>query len=323
MSSRKFLLWLTMAFAAAMAVPATAFAQDFPTKPLRIIVPYPAGGTVDSAARVVGRRLAETLGQAVLIDNKAGANGIIGADAVAKAAPDGYTLLLVPSAHVINPAVMLNMPFDVVRDFTPVSIIGSLPLVFISGPQQPFKTLQEMVAYAKAKPGQLSMGYTDSSTQLVSEMLKQAARLDMQLIAYKGGSAMAVDVIGGHVQLGATGAGSAYPHYKAGTVRVLAVTEARRVPSMPEVPTVGESGVPGFNAQVWLAVLGPAGMPPAIVNRLHTELVKVIGEPQIAARLAELGNVPHVLSPTETAAVIKADTEMWARAAKDAGLKRQ
>lgn len=323
MSSRIYFRCLVAAFAAAMTVPATSFAQDYPSKPLRIIVPYPAGGTVDAAARVVGRRLAETIGQSVLIDNKAGANGTIGADAVAKAAPDGYTLLLVPSAHVINPAVMLNMPFDVTKDFTPVSIIGSLPLVFISGPQQPFRTLPEMVAYAKARPGQLSLGYTDSSTQLVAEMLKQATGMDMQLIPYKGGSAMAVDIIGGHVQVGATGAGSAYPHYKAGTVRVLGVTESRRVPSMPEVPTVAEAGVPGFNAQVWIALLGPAGMSPAIVNRLHTELVKIIAEPQIFARLSELGNVPRVLSPAETASVIKADTEMWAKAARDAGVKRQ
>lgn len=323
MSSRIYFRCLVAAFAAAMTVPATSFAQDYPSKPLRIIVPYPAGGTVDAAARVVGRRLAETIGQSVVIDNKAGANGTIGADAVAKAAPDGYTLLLVPSAHVINPAVMLNMPFDVMKDFTPVSIIGSLPLVFISGPQQPFRTLPEMVAYAKARPGQLSLGYTDSSTQLVGEMLKQATGMDMQLIPYKGGSAMAVDIIGGHVQVGATGAGSAYPHYKAGTVRVLGVTESRRVPSMPEVPTVAEAGVPGFNAQVWLAVLGPAGMSPAIVNRLHTELVKIIAEPQTFARLSELGNVPRVLSPAETASVIKTDTEMWAKAARDAGVKRQ
>lgn len=323
MSSRIYFRCLVAAFAAAMTVPATSFAQDYPSKPLRIIVPYPAGGTVDAAARVVGRRLAETIGQSVVIDNKAGANGTIGADAVAKAAPDGYTLLLVPSAHVINPAVMLNMPFDVMKDFTPVSIIGSLPLVFISGPQQPFRTLQEMVAYAKARPGQLSLGYTDSSTQLVGEMLKQATGMDVQLIPYKGGSAMAVDIIGGHVQVGATGAGSAYPHYKAGTVRVLGVTESRRVPSMPEVPTVAEAGVPGFNAQVWLAVLGPAGMSPAIVNRLHTELVKIIAEPQTFARLSELGNVPRVLSPAETASVIKTDTEMWAKAARDAGVKRQ
>lgn len=322
-SSRKFFLCLVASCAVAMTVPATLLAQEYPYKQLRIIVPYPPGGTVDAAARVIGRRLAETIGQPVLIDNKAGANGTIGADAVAKAAADGYTLLLVPSAHVINPAVMLNMPFDVAKDFTPVSIIGTLPLVFISGPQQPFKTLQEMVAYAKAKPGQLSLGYTDSSTQLVGVMLKQATGIDIQLIGYKGGSAMVVDIIGGHVQVGATGAGSAYPHYKAGTVRVLGVTESKRAPAMPEVPTVAEGGVPGFNAQVWLALLGPAGMSPANVDRLHSELVKIIAEPQLSARLSELGNVPRVLSPAETAAVIKADTEMWAKAARDAGLKRQ
>lgn len=323
MSSRYFILCLITAFAAVIAAPATSVAQDYPSKPLRVIVPYPPGGTVDAVARVLGRRLSETLGQPVAIDNRAGANGTIGAETVARAAPDGYTLMLVPSAHVINPAVMLNMPFDVVKDFTPVSIIGSLPLVFISGPQQPFKTLSEMVAYAKSKHGQLSMGYTDSSTQLVGEMLKQAFGLDMQLIPYKGGSPMAVDVIGGHVQLGVTGAGSAYPHYKAGTVRVLGVTGAGRVPAMPDVPTVAEGGVPGFNAQVWLSVFGPAGMPPAIVNRLYAEIVKVIAEPQTLARLTDLGNVPRVLSPAETAVVIKADIEMWAKAARDAGLKRQ
>lgn len=323
MSSRNLIFLFVTAIVAVLAAPAISVAQDYPSKPLRIIVPYPPGGTVDAAARVVGRRLSETLGQPVVIENRAGANGTIGAETVATSAPDGYTLMLVPSAHVINPVVMLNIPFDAVKDFTPVSIIGSLPLVFISGPQQPFKTLREMVAYAKSKPGQLSIGYTDSSTQLVAEMLKQATGLEMQLIAYKGGSAMAVDIIGGHVPIGVTGAGSAYPHYKAGTVRVLGVTEVRRVPSMPEVLTVAESGVPGFQASVWLCVFGPAEMPQAIVDRLHAELAKVVAEPQVQARLTELGNVPHVLSPAETAVVIKEDTEMWAKAARDAGLRRQ
>ena len=301
----------------------TAHAQPYPNRPVRIVVPFPPGGTVDVVARLVSQRLGELLGQTIVIDNKPGGNTIIGGDIVARSAPDGYTLLVVSSTHVINPATTAAMPFDPVKDFTPVTILGTLPLVIAVGPGQPYRTLPEMIAYAKNRPGQLACGYTDNSTLLFGEMFKAAAGVDIQMVPYKGGAPMLVDLMGGHIQLGATGAGSAHANYKAGKIRVLAVSESRRTPSMPDVPTIAESGVPGFNAQVWVALMGPAGMPPAIVERLNAELVKVLADPAIAARLSEQGTVPVGSTPAEAARTLRADTEMWTAAARRAGLKRE
>ncbi len=319
--------WLSLAAVLLAAMAATAgfgpaaHAQQFPSRPVRIVVPFPAGGTVDVAMRVVSVRLGEVLGQPVVIDNRPGANGIIGGDIVAKAPPDGHTLFAVSSTHVINPATTASMPFDPVKDFSQVTILGTLPLVIAAGAEQPFRTLPEMIAYAKARPGQLALGYTDNSTLLFGEMFKAAADLDIRMVPYKGGAPMLTDMMGGHIQLGATGAGSAYPHYKGGKIRVLAVSEPRRTPSMADVPTIAESGVPGFNVQVWIALMGPAGMQPAIVNRLNAELVKILAEPAIAARLAELGTVAKGSSPAEAAQTLRADADMWSAAAKKAGLK--
>ena len=320
--NRRIWLWLAAAFVAASAgFGPAAHAQQFPSRPVRIVVPFPAGGTVDVAMRVVSVRLGEVLGQPVVIDNRPGANGIIGGDIVAKAPPDGHTLFAVSSTHVINPVTTASMPFDPVKDFSHVTILGTLPLVIVGGVEQPFRTLPELIAYAKARPGQLALGYTDNSTLLFGEMFKAAADVDIRMVPYKGGAPMLTDLLGGHIQLGATGAGSAYPHYKGGKIRVLAVSEPRRTPSMADVPTIAESGVPGFNVQVWIAVMGPAGMPPAIVNRLNAELVKILAEPAVAARLAELGTVVKGSSPAEAAQTLRADADMWSAAAKKAGLK--
>lgn len=323
---RRFIALLGTALVATAAstlpVPARAQAQ-FPSKPIRLVVPYPPGGSVDVTMRVISQRLGDVLGQPILIDNKPGGNTTIGGDMVAKAPPDGHTLLAVPSAHVINPSTMASMSFDPVKDFTPITIVGTLPLVIVAGPDQPFKTLPEMIAYAKARPGQLSIGHTDASTLLFGEMFNSAAGLDIKPIAYKGGAPMLVDVMGGHIHLGATGAGTAYSNYKAGKIRVLAVSEARRTGSMPEIPTIAEGGVSGFDVQVWIAVLGPAGMPAPVVARLNAEIRKVLAEPAVAARLVEVGTIPRGSSPAETAATLKSDTEMWSAAARKAGLKPQ
>lgn len=317
---RQWLPMIVTAMAIAVVWP-TATAQQFPSRPVRIVVPFPAGGTVDVAMRVVSQRLGETLGQSVVVDNKPGGNGTIGGDIVAKAPPDGHTLFAVSSTHVINPATTASMPFDPVKDFSHVTILGTLPLVIAAGLDQPFRTLPEMIAHARSRPGQLSLGYTDNSTLLFGEMVKGGAGVDIRMVPYKGGAPMLVDVMGGHIQLGATGAGSAHANFKAGKIRVLAVSENKRTPSMPEVPTISESGIPGFNVQVWIAVMGPVGMPPTIVNRLNAELVKVLAEPAVANRLMELGTVPRGSTPAEAAQTLRADAEMWAAAAKKAGLK--
>lgn len=315
-------LGVTLAALAALA-PSAANAQQYPDRSIRIVVPFPAGGTVDVATRAVGERLAEVLGQPIVIDNRPGGNGTIGAHIVAKAQPDGHTLLAVSSSHVINPSTMASMSFDPIADFSPITILGTLPLVIVTGLEQPFKSLPEMIAYAKSRPGSLSIGYTDASTMLFGEMLKSEAGLDIRQVPYKGGAPMLVDVMGGHIELGATGAGSAHSHHKAGKIRVLAVSEQKRAPSMPEIPTIAESGIPGFNVQVWIALMGPAGMPSAVVDRLNSEIAKVISEPVLNARLTELGTIPRGSSPADALTTLRADAQMWSAAAKKAGLKPQ
>jgi tripartite-type tricarboxylate transporter receptor subunit TctC len=310
-----------LAAAVLLAGTQAAPAQTYPTKPIRLIVPYAAGGGTDAVARSVGKRLTETFGQPIVIENRPGANGAIGTAMVAKSPADGYTLLLVTSSHVINPAVMKALPYDPLADFTPVTIVAISPVVIVTGTGQPFATMQEMIAYVKTKAGQLSIGNSDPASMLMVETLKQAAGLDLQQVAYKGGGALVADVIGNHIPVGAMSTGTAFPHYKSGKMRVLAVTPSKRTPSMPEVPTVAESGVPGFNMQIWFGLLGPAGLPAPIAERLQQEIAKVLAEEPMIAHLAELGMEGKGTPPAETAATMRADAEVWAAAAKAAGVK--
>ena len=250
-----------LAAAALLAGTQAAPAQPYPTKPIRLIVPYAAGGGTDAVARSVGKRLTETFGQPIVIENRPGANGAIGTAMVAKSPADGYTLLLVTSSHVINPAVMKALPYDPLADFTPITIVAASPVVLVTGTGQPFTTMQEMLAYVRARPGQLSIGNSDPASMLMMETLKQAAGLNLQQVAYKGGGALVADVIGNHIPVGAMSTGTAFPHYKSGKMRALAVTPSRRTPSMPEVPTVAESGVPASTCRSGSGCWGPRGCP--------------------------------------------------------------
>ncbi|MEO8280631.1 MAG: tripartite tricarboxylate transporter substrate binding protein [Ideonella sp.] len=309
----------------ALVLPFAAAAQDaWPTKTIRIIVPFAVGGTSDSLARVLGQKLSEDLKQTVIVDNKAGAGGVIGADQVAKSAPDGYTLLLgTISSNAINPALLPKMPYDAGKDFVPVFFIGNIPNVLLVGANQPFKSVKDVIAAAKAKPGSLSFGSAGigSSQHLSGEKFKLDAKIDIVHVPYKGSAPSMQDLLAGQIPMSFDTALVALPHISNGKIRALAVTSARRSKVMPDVPTIAESGLPGFDVASWQAIFAPAGTPPAIVKRLNDSLTKIVAETQIAARLYTMGveNVP--MTPAQFADFQRKELTKWAKIVKDGNLK--
>ena len=290
---------------------------------MRIIVPYAAGGTSDALARVIGAKLQELLGQPVVVEARPGANGTLGSQALARSAADGYTLMLVNSSHVINPVLMQSIPYDAIRDFRPVSILAASPMAIIAGPQQPFATMQELLAQARAKPSAVTIGNSEGTTMLLIELLKQRAGVDMVQANYKGGAALLTDVAGGHVPVGVLGTVTAAPLYRDKKIRMLAVTTGSRSPALPDVPTVAESGVPGFDMKVWFALMAPAGVPDAVIDRLQRESARALADPAVRAKLAELGADVWGTTPAEAASTLKAEAELWAGVARQAGIKPQ
>jgi tripartite-type tricarboxylate transporter receptor subunit TctC len=314
--------WLRAAGAIALCLGATlAQAQAWPAKTIRIIVPYPAGGGTDIIARVVGEKLQAALGQPVVIENRAGANGIIGSEVVARANPDGYTLAVVTGTHVLNGFMTRKMPFDAIKDFAAVSILASSPNVVVAGNEQPFRTMREMVAYAKANPGKVSIGNTEAATLLSNEMLKLLAKIDLTQVAYKGGGLLMTDVIGGHIQLGMTSSFTALSHYKAGKLRVLGAGSKTRTASMPDVPTMVEGGVAGYEATSWYAMLAPANTPKDVTTRLAREVAKIMGDAAVKERIVGLGGDAMGLGGDEATAFVLAERDKWAKVVRDAGVQ--
>ena len=260
--------------ALSLSLTAAAQAQDYPNRPVRMIVPYTAGGGVDVVARLVSAELAKRLGQPIVVENKVGAGSNIGSDAAAKAAPDGYTLLMASPANAINMSLYRKMPYDTVRDLAPVALIGSVPSVLTINPALPAKTIQEFVALAKAKPGTLNYGSGGNGTSehLAAEMFKAMAAINMVHVPYKGGAAAMTDVIGGQIDAMFSNQLGAMPHIKSGTLRVLGVADASRSPALPNTPTFAESGYPEFLVTVWWGVMTPAGTPKVVVERLNKEI---------------------------------------------------
>src|SRR6202171_5945928 len=258
-----------LAFAASQAS-----AQNYPSRSITVVVPFPAGGSADTLARLIGAQLSESLGQAVVVENKPGAGGNLGTDAVAKAAPDGYTLLLTPSSIAIAPALYAKLPFDPIKDFAPVTLVGSIPMVVVVYPEFPPKTLLELIALAKAKPGEISYASAGngSTNHLAVELFKIKTGIDMLHVPYRGNPLAVVDVIAGRVPVFFDFVLTGLPHVREGKVRALAVTGAHRPPVLPDVPTVAEAGVPGFEASTWFGVYAPAGTKPAIVQKLNAEI---------------------------------------------------
>jgi len=313
------------AVGAVLALLATgAWGQAYPAKPIRLVVPFPAGGTTDILARAVGQKLTEAWGQPVVVDNRPGAGGNIGAELVAKAASDGYTLLMgTVGTHAINASLYAKMPYDHIKDFAPVILVAGVPNVLVVNPAVPVNSVQELIAYAKANPGRLNFASSGSGTSihLSGELFKVMAGVQMTHIPYKGSAPALQDLIGGQVQLMFDNLPSALPQIKGGKLRALAVTSAARAAALPDVPTVAEAGLPGFEASSWFGVLAPAGTPVAIIARLNAEIAKWLASPEAREKLASQGANAAGGSPEDFAKHIAAETAKWQKVVKESGAK--
>ena len=302
-----------------------ACAADYPARSIRYIVPQGAGGSSDTLARLVTQKLSESLGQQVVTDNRPGATGNIGTEIAARAAPDGYTLLQVATSHATNPALSVKMPFDPIRDFAPITLLSQSPNLWIVHPSLPVKNMRELIALAKTRPGEInySSSGTGSSQHLAGELLKSLAHIDIVHIPYKGSPPALIDVLGGRVVLMCSTIAPAMPLVKSGKLRALAVTSLKRSAAATEIPTVAESGLPGYEATAWQGVLAPAGTSREIISRLNTEIVRIINQPDVRRQLAEQGYEPAGNSPEQFAEYIKTEIAKWSRVIKAAGLKAE
>ena len=302
------------------------YAQTYPTKAIRLIVPWPPTGTVDILGRTLGQKLSEQMGQPVVIDNRAGANGVIGSEAAAKAAPDGYTVLVENiTGHAINATLQSKMPFDSQRDFAHVSLLAEVPDGIVSLPSLPAKNVRELIALAKARPGNLTYASfgVGSSAHLAGELFKGMAGVDMLHVPYKGGAPAIADLLAGQVSIYIPVLPSVVQLVKANRLHLLAVTGARRSSAMPDVPTVSESGLPGFEATNWFGLMAPAGTPPAVVARLNAETAKAMQAPDLREKLSGLGFEIQVSTPQVFQALLKNETEKWAKVIKASGARAE
>jgi tripartite-type tricarboxylate transporter receptor subunit TctC len=300
----------------------TAHAQNYPTRPVRLIVPLAAGGAMDTIARSVGARLTGNLGQTIVVDNRGGGGGTIGAELVAAAAPDGYTLIMMSATSVIRP-LLYPARYEMSRDFAPVSQVSAQPYLLVTHPSIPAKTVQELVAYSKANPGKLNYASAGQGSiiHLATELLRVQTGTRWVHVPYKGMGAAYPDLIAGHTQMALASIVSAQPHVRAGRLRGIAVTSAQRAKSSPDIPTIAESGVAGYAVTNWYGVLAPARTPRAIVDQLHREIVKVLGEPDLSKHFAADGAEAVSSTPKEFAAHIQAESRKWATVIKEAGIK--
>ena len=310
---------------AALAVCATpAIAQTFPSKPIRMVVHFPPGGPTDLVARTVGAKMAETWGQQVVVDNRPGAGGIIGVETVVRAAPDGYTLAFATGGSMsITPALRKNLPYDVFKDLTPVGLVVINPQILVAHPSLPAKSIQELIKVAKAQPGKINYASVGpgSPQHLGMEMLKHMTGIDMVHIPYKGTAPAITDVLGGQVSLMFNSMPSVLPHTKTGRLKALAVSTSRRSAAAPDVPSVAEQGVPGFNYATWYGILGPAGLPRDIVTKLNTELVRILRDKEVSQKLASSGAEPAPGTPEEFAKYMRAEYDQWRKTIAAAKLK--
>lgn len=305
----------------AAALPAHA---DYPDKPIRIIVPYPPGGTTDLLARAIAPRLAERVKQPVVVENRAGAGGVIGAQAVAKAAADGHTLLFGTIAtHGILPVLQKPAPYDTTRDFAPITLVANTPNVLLANPAAPFRSVAELLAQARAKPGSLHFGSTSQggSPHMSGELLKALAQVDLVHVPYKGGGPMLIDLIGGQIPLGFDNLPSALPHIRSGKLRALAVTTAQRWPGTPEIPTLAEAGVTGYEAAGWFGLLAPGGTPRAVVEVLQRQVSAILRQPEVEKYFLDQGAEPVGNTPDEFSNLIAAELQKWARVVTATGVK--
>ena len=320
---RRFYAWCALACALTMGSLDLA-AQSYPTRPVRVIVPFAAGGGADIMGRTISQKLTETMGQQFVVDNRAGAAANIGTEMVARAAPDGYTLLLVGPNHTANPHMFRKLSWDPVKDFEPISLLNSASYVLVAHPSVPVKSVKELIALAHAKPGQIVYGSGGNGTagHLGMELLKMTAKIEMVHVPYKGGAPMLIDVMGGQVSLGYDNILTSVPHIRTGKVRGLAVSGARRSTLLPEVPTVAESGgLPGYEVVVWQGLLAPAGVPQEILARLEEHTVAAMRQPDVRERLAKLGTDIVGSTRKEFAAFIKVELEKAGKVIRQANIR--
>ena len=310
----------------AFTLPAQAQSADYPAKPIRIVVAYTPAGATDILARTVGQKLTDAWGQPVIIDNRPGANGNIGTEYAAKATADGYTLLMVTAGtHGINPSLYRKLGFDAVKDFAPVSLVAMVPNIFVVNNAVPAKDLKEFIAYAKANQGKLNYGSpgNGSTAHLSMELFKTMTGVQMLHIPYKGSAGVLADVIGGQIIATMDNMPPYVPQVKAGKIRALAVSTPRRSPAVPDVPSVAEAGVPGYDSGAWFGLVAPANTPKDIVNKLSRETARILKLPDVSARLADLGAEPVGGTPDQFSAHIKAEIAKWAKVIKDANVELQ
>jgi tripartite-type tricarboxylate transporter receptor subunit TctC len=311
--------------AALLAAGGGASAQsNFPSKPVHIFVPYAAGGGVDILARTLGEVVSKQWGQSVVIENRPGAGGVVASQALVSSAPDGYTLIVVASGHATNAFLYPKIPYDTFKDFTPISLLASSPNILLVRADSPFKTLSDVIAQAKAKPGSLSYGDagTGTSTHLAGELLKNLAKIDIAAIPYKGGAPAVNDLLGGQIPLSFNNGPESVGQIAAGTVRALAVTTAARAPFLPDVPSIGET-VPGYDTEVWWGLLGPGGMPRELIEKLSRDFVAAVNTQAVKERLNKLGATPIGSSPEAFNVKIHADYEKWGPIIKAAGIRAE
>jgi tripartite-type tricarboxylate transporter receptor subunit TctC len=305
---------------AAALVAAPALAQ-YPQKTVRIMVPYAPGGGTDVIARNLAQKLSDAWGQPVVVENKPGGNGIIGTDVVLKSPPDGYNLVVVVGAHVVNQVLSKQLPYHAVNDVTPVSLLAQTPWVVVVGKEVPANNLTELIAYAKKNPGKLRFGSSEPSSRLAGEQFKQVAGVEMVHVPYKGGSQIMTDLLGGHIEVGFSSTFTVTPHYKSGKLKVLAVAGAKRDPSMPEVPTAAEAGLSGYETSVWYGMYAPKGTPREIVNKIQQEIARIVKIPEVRERFISLGAEPIASTPESFAAYTKAEYERFAKVIKDGNIQ--
>ena len=327
MKARALVGWLAIdgCVALLLAASAVAHAQGYPSRPVRLIVPTSPGGGTDISARMIAPKLAEYLGQQIVVDNRPGASTMIGVELVARAVPDGYTLLMGISSLAIAPYIQTKVPYDAVKDFAPVSQVVVLSNLMVSHPSLPARAVKELVAFARTRPGQINFaaGSVGSNPHLAMELFLSMTGLKMVHVPYKGQGPALIDLMAGHVSLSMANMLSALPHVKNGRLRAIGVTGAKRASVAPGIPTIAEAGVPGYEVVQWFGVLAPAHTPRDIIARLHAGIVRVVQDPAIRERFSSDGAETVGSTPEEFAAVIRADLSKWSKVIKDAGIKRE
>lgn len=314
---------LIAALACAAWLPGTALAQTYPGKPIRWVVPFPPGGAMDVIARTLAERMTPAMGQSVVIENRPGAGGNIGSDIVAKAPPDGHTLLIVSIGHAVNPALYASLPFDAQKDFEPVSLLAVVPNMLVAHPSVPAQNVKDVIALARTQPGKLTYASAGNGTSihLAGELFASMAKVDMVHVPYKGSGPAVTDLIGGQVNFMFDSITSALPHVKAGRLKAYAVTGAKRSKAVPDLPTIAEAALPGYELNPWFGVFVPAKTPRPVVERLHRELMAALDHPETQKKLDVIGAEKVGSTPAELAAHLKREAELWARIIRERGIK--